>query len=92
MFADIFPSGAEVIASSTEYATSWGTQFLPIIYITIGMTVSYVAIRYVSRATENAIRALMDTGSFRISGKVFNNTIKEERKWKKWMKKRKNKI
>jgi len=58
MFADIFPTGAEVIASSTEYATSWGTQFLPIIYLVVGLTVAIVAIRFVTRKTKGAIKAI----------------------------------
>jgi len=41
-----FPEANTIISSSTDYASAWSTEFLPFVYITLGIIASVVLIRF----------------------------------------------
>lgn len=50
-----FPTGAVVISSSSEYATSFGTELLPLVYLGIGIVAAVVLVKYLRRRVSKGI-------------------------------------
>lgn len=51
-----FPGASVVVASSSDYATTLFTNFLPLLYLVLGIVVGVLAIRYIIRHTTKGVR------------------------------------
>lgn len=58
-----FPTAAVIVSSSTEYATTWFAQFLPLLYVVVGVAVAVGAIMFIRRKVGGGVsRALGSRG------------------------------
>jgi len=53
------PDATLTIASSTEVVTAWVPEFLPVIYLALGMVVVVGTILFVSRKLSGGARAIL---------------------------------
>lgn len=53
-----FPGGSTVVSSSQDYATTFGTELLPLAYVAIGITVGVVLVMFLGKRIMRAIRKI----------------------------------
>lgn len=53
-----FPSGADIITSSTEYATSWAGAFLPFLYVVLGVAAGVALVMFLRKKIGRAIHKM----------------------------------
>lgn len=54
-----FPSASAVVASSTDYATTLITSFLPTVWVVLGVTAAVSAIMLLRKVIPAALRAIV---------------------------------
>jgi len=56
------PTAANVVSSSTEYASTLFTEFLPLLYVAVGITAAVVLILYIRKWITGGTRRAMGGG------------------------------
>jgi len=56
------PDSANVIASSTDYASSFTTEFLPLIWVVVGITAAVVLVRFLMKLIRGGIKGAAGHG------------------------------
>lgn len=59
------PTASSVISSSTEYASSVFTEFLPLLYVAIGIVAAVVLLKYLRSKVSRGIGSVGRTGGRR---------------------------
>jgi len=52
------PLASEIIASSTEYSTSWFTEFLPFLYVVVGIAAAVALLMFLRKKLGRAISSM----------------------------------
>lgn len=50
------PSASTIVASTTAYSTTLTTEFLPVIYLVLGLVVAVALVKYIRRSVGKGIR------------------------------------
>lgn len=56
------PTSSDVITAVGAHSSSWFTEFLPVVYLIVGMVVAGLAIRFLARTFNKGVRGALGGG------------------------------
>lgn len=64
LFGTLFtiPDATTTITAVGAYSTTWFTEFLPVVYLIVGVAVAALAIRFLARVVKGGAKGVLGSG------------------------------